>query len=208
MNATSYLLAIAVLIVAIPAKAAVTLVDTVPDGVDLTFFSGVFSPIDINGDGLDDYIVGARTGSSTLAFVAPAEATGNRIIGFGQQILGLSSRPLPVGSLIDATPNIVGDDRGFTRWSSDVIGAQILSCGSPPSGCNTSYFAFEETGFVGVEFLADDGYHYGWIEIQPSSVIRIHRWAYQSPRHPHPSRPDPRTLHPPPSSFSSPPPSP
>lgn len=42
---------------------------------------------------------------------------------------------------------------------------------------------YEQHGYIGLEFEAEDGTHYGWLEIEGlthSSSIRVYGWAYES----------------------------
>ncbi len=158
-----------------------------PSVVD--FNNSAYDSFDVNGDGLADFRF--AVGSLTSAFLAFGE---NRFIAT------LAAEP-SAGGVVDPVyhGDILGSDvssRTFGAWHKHTDN-RGLSGFSLTSGLRALQF---ENAFIGVEFMAADGVHYGWIQFQgfshPDTVIDtaigqfhppagtlgglVNSWAYES----------------------------
>ena len=161
-------------------SALATVIFVVPSEPLLTVGAeAAFNPIDLDGNGSIDFQFGGSDNAGT-AF----QREGNN------RFLGQASPPPNVGGfgfpLQDNTMVREIAPNGLT-WIGR--GSTILaSCRS--TGCSGLFFspvgegqpAFTR-GFLGVEFEADDGIHYGYIDLKFNAGVTtgfINGWAYES----------------------------
>jgi len=169
------------------AKAAVMITELAEPVLIYDDFLGTFYPIDINGDQSADFTLAADPSSSALR-----TERGNRAIyrTTTPPDLGGPIPPLVPGYIIG--PDLATSSFGELAWrSSDLLGGYVdpdeiafISISRVLSNGSSSLFPVEGLRApIGVEFEAEDGIHYGYIDIwarRGYTGIYVHGWAYES----------------------------
>lgn len=157
------------------AQGSLTIVHVDPP--DIGAFFGPPRSIDVNADGLVDFVFE----SSMLAFRVLPEGA-NAVIARRNPLPDRSSYVTPllpdveIGSLIPA-----GLDWVPTEYvGGGYIGPVFTACTT--EGCIGDFTGLD--AFVGVRFEANDGLHYGWVRVSvPFIGVNggwIHEWAYET----------------------------
>lgn len=138
---------------------------------------GLRLPLDLNGDMVTDYeftgnifgvSVQAQGSNRQLAFLAIPPDLGSYLY------------PLALGETIGATPplSLAWVDSQTPRHP---IPAQSAVSGCVDTGCGGLFLGI--TAYMGVQFAAQDGMHYGWVRIDAPSFEGggiILDWAYET----------------------------
>ena len=120
------------------------------------------SPFDINSDGIIDY-----TFYGTTFYSSFASSGDNQYIGLIDPTGFYTEQVVPI-----ATGSILGADASISYggwYKGDERGSQIGFV----LGYDTSGFMQFADAFIGVQFAAIDGIHYGWIQYTGFSVAKI-----------------------------------
>jgi len=132
--------------------------------------------LDVDNDGVDDFFFDYFNNFRIDLSIEPAGD--NRTVaeddGFSPL---LDSAPLPAGA--DVGPTVSSpyvwnpDDMFMVEWAT--LDGGEHHAGGPWAGVNN--------GYMGIEFTAADGTHYGWVRISASDetpTATIHDWAYET----------------------------
>lgn len=174
----SQLIAVAALLVGgscALAQGSLTIVHVDPP--DIGAFFGPPRPVDVNGDGLVDFVF-----QSTQASF--------RVLPEGTNAAIARRNPLPDRSSY-TTPLLSGFEIGSSAptgldWvPTEFVGGGYI--GPTFTACTTVGCLGDFTGldaFMGVRFQASDGLHYGWVRVSvPLIGVNggwIHEWAYET----------------------------
>ena len=142
-----------------------------------TEWTSQYEPLDLNGDGITDYVFGAAIG-----FVGVRSEEDNQYLIWpsGGPNIGGDIEPLVEGFEIGPDS---GDD-SWMEWFGDGVGYDnLITClsGAGGPGC-VGRFAGQRA-YVGVEFEIDGAMHYGWINLYVSSISaygQIYGWGYET----------------------------
>jgi hypothetical protein len=173
---------------------AVVLVHALPKPVDVYWDSGGTAvtfvndfPFDVDGNGTIDYTFIGNISEASLR----TERANRLVISIDPPPnLGGPVESLPAGYRISSTLA----NSGISWVSSDLLGGyvspgelvantiiQVLSTGYLTIGHNTR---FTERSFIGIEFEAEDGIHYGYFDISPAPYISprvtVNGWAWET----------------------------
>ena len=152
---------------------AVTWLDT--PTVLWTEWSSQYEPIDLNNDGITDFMFGA--GIAVVGVRAEGDNQ-NLIWPSGGSNIGGQIEPLSDG--FEIGPN---SGEGEYDWFGDDGFAGLISClsGSGGPAC-IGRFAGQHA-YMGVEFYIEGAAHYGWIDIavaEFSPYAEIYSWGYET----------------------------
>ena len=141
----------------------------VNDPDELIRISGAFPPVpfDVDGDGGDD--LSLRNDASS---VFAASFNSNQIIGM-REFVGFSGAAIAAGEFIGSAPPT------GTEWADTEVELNACSTGTP--ACSGNFIG--GIAYLGIEFDIAGATHYGWLEIESSSLgsrAWIHRWAYET----------------------------
>lgn len=129
--------------------------------------------LDLNGDGLTDFVFGAGIFS-----------VGVRSEGGNQYLIWPSGGPNIGGSIEPLAEGFeIGPDSGVDSWM-EWFGrpddfATLIICVS--SGCSGRFRG--QNAYMGIEFEIDGSMHYGWIDLYVASGIpyaQIYGWGYET----------------------------
>ena len=119
--------------------------------------------MDLNKDGLGDFWFGDIDDYTPLNFVATCN---------GDNAIANGSAPLPAGYSLDASTSWGGGVYTLDQW--------LVLYGQEIGGAGTWHGV---TGYMGLQFEAADGTHYGWVNMTvyvEFPGMTIHDWAYES----------------------------
>ena len=129
--------------------------------------------LDVDANGSVDF---SLTAAGTLSFagIRPENLNRNLIHPDPPPNIGGGVAALTTNYLIDLNSGINSSEQWYRdgNWDALII---VLSTG------HTGEF-YNHRGFVGLEFEADDGTHYGWLDvegIQGRPSVQIRGWAYE-----------------------------
>ena len=132
-----------------------------------------YEPIDLNGDGISDFVFGVGIG-----FVGARSEGDNQYLIWpsGGLNIGGDIEPLIEGFEIGADS---GDD-SWMEWFGDGVGYDnLITCLS--GGCVGRFR--EQRAYMGVEFDIDGSMHYGWIDLYigwGTGWGQIYGWGYET----------------------------
>lgn len=147
-------------------------------------FWGRLDPVDVDGNGTIDFTFGSESSSVALR----TEGANRAIIRlYAPPNSGRPLTPVPTGFEISST--LADTDDFSPLWASaDFLGGHVelgensflgivivMSTGSASD--------FNGRGVIGIEFEAEDGIHYGYIDISAGpgyAGITLYGWAYES----------------------------
>ncbi len=141
-----------------------------------TEWASQYNPMDLNGDGLTDFVFVAG-----IASVGVMSESGNRYLIWpsGGNDIGGPVEPLPSGFEIGTDSG-----EGWIDWFGEDGGYDALIICLEGSGGYTCVGRFPgQRAYMGVEFDIEGATHYGWIDLLVASdnpYAEIYGWGYET----------------------------
>lgn len=176
-SAGLWLVLLLLLMAATPCQGAIAVTWLEDPLVLWTEWTSQYEPLDLNGDGITDYVfaagiasVGVRSEEDNQYLIWPS----------GGPNIGGDIEPLVEGFEIGPDS---GDD-SWMEWFGHPEGyANFAICLSSSGGSGCSGRFVGQRAYMGVEFDIEGAIHYGWINIRVSALspyAEIYGWAYET----------------------------
>jgi hypothetical protein len=141
-----------------------------------SYLSARYSPLDLNSDGVTDFVFGYGVASLGLS---PEGDNQFLIWPSGGLNIGGDLEPLPEG--FEIGPNS-GDD-SWMEWFTHAGYANLITCLNGSGGYTVAGRFAGQRAYIGVEFDIDGATHYGWIDIAVATYSpggTLYGWGYET----------------------------